>query len=254
MKNMSGNYEGITCCICESDKTNKNFNNNPIWIREKNENGTYTGRRMCTGCYGKIKKKVPGRICYICDTDETIHWHSDHDEKGFSTGKWLCNKCFKNLPGNYNDIVKSMTQSRNKQLSRYSSKGIGFIGEMIVSTTLGLYNCNLIMDNFNFPIDLYSHEKYGKIQVKTKQPYYGDWAAKCIKYPFDTLFVVCMDKGMKNVERVYAIPEEELGHVTGVSILKNNNSKWEKFRINEKSYNDTYHKMDIGRCPVLKNE
>lgn len=59
---------------------------------------------------------------------------------------------------------------------------------------------------------------------------------------------------MKNIERMYAIPEGELGKVTGVSIVKSNNSRWEKFRIDERPYNDTYHKMNIGNCPVLKDE
>lgn len=168
MKNISGDYEGVTCYICGSCKTSKNFNNTPIWLREKNGDGTYTGRRMCTSCYGKIKKKVPGRTCYMCKIDETNLWHHDHDEKEHNTGKWLCNKCFKKLPGNYNDIVKSMCQSRNKQLSRFSPRGIGFIGEMIVATTLRLDNCNVKMNNFNFPIDVSRHATYGKMQVKTK--------------------------------------------------------------------------------------
>ncbi len=69
-----------------------------------------------------------------------VHWHSYHNNKGYPTDKWLCNKCFKN---NYNDIVKSMAKSRNKQLDKGVSKGVGFIGEMIVAKTLGLYNCNI---------------------------------------------------------------------------------------------------------------
>lgn len=60
---------------------------------------------------------------------------------------------------------------------------------------------------------------------------------------------IVVEKPWKNVKRVYVIPEDssELYGKIYISIYDkpSRESKWEKFRVDEKPYNDTYHKMDM---------
>lgn len=129
---------------------------------------------------------------------------------------------------------------------------------MIVARVRCLKNCNLYLDNFHSQFDLYDPE-YGRIQVKTRQQYYGDWPIRIgTTHNFDTLFILCMDKERRNVKRVYIIPDKELLSLTGITIIGNLHpvigSKWEMFRTDEKIYNDVYHGMKIKDCSVLKKE
>lgn len=147
---------------------------------------------------------------------------------------------------------------RSGDLDRYSPQGKGFIGAQIVAITLGLDDCNIIMDNFCFYVDLSRHSKYGYVEVKTstflvERKYWKCANVNALK--FDTLIFVCMDQyePWKNVLRIYAIPSNVLMNQGTVSIGANG-SKWDKFIIDEKQFNSTYHKMDIKKCRVLKKD
>lgn len=62
--------------------------------------------------------------------------------------------------------------------------------------------------------------------------------------------------------RIYAIPYKEIADEVMIHIYEywskvRGGSKFErleKFRIDEKQFNDTYHKMDIKRCKILRKD
>jgi hypothetical protein len=124
-----------------------------------------------------------------------------------------------------------------------SETGKGLIGEAIIAKVRKLEIVAIKSNNFRSKFDLSVDEEYRNIQVKIAAPQYGDWYASIGKdHSFDTLFGLCMDKSMKNVKRTYIIPVLELLGVSTISFRKcphpSVGSKWEKFRIDEKPYND----------------
>lgn len=210
----------------------------------------------------KKRTQFKGRKCCECGSYETYiygsrpKWYTHICTKECCTG-YICNKCYirmrHKLPEDYHSIVKSMRKFRNKQLSKDSKLGKGFIGEMIVAKTRGLKSCSMETDVFNHKSDLSIDPEYGDIQVKLRTPQNGDYKVSFgAEHNFDTLFVLCMSKDMKNIEKMYAIPEGELYGITQITICKNG-TKYETFRIDEVPYNDVFHNMKLESCPVLEN-
>lgn len=214
------------------------------------------------------------RKCCVCDSSDTyidnsgVHqWFKYRDEKGnWDRKSYICSRCYyrnhyhnviKSDPNSTVGTMKSMAKYRNKQLSKYSNIGKGFIGEQIIVNTRGLKNCNIELDNFHSKFDLSVDLEYGNIQVKTASLSYGIWSVSHIHGIFDTLFLICMDKNWKNVERVYVVPISEFYDRTHIAIVKNplRYFQWyEKYRVDEKPYNETYHDMKIDKCSVLKKD
>jgi len=167
---------------------------------------------------------------------------------------WLCKTCYQQEY--YDAFIKPIYKCRNKELSKNSTKGKGFRGEQIFVIAREAKNCNIEMDNFNFVYDVYDKE-YGKVQVKTRMPYYGDYHFSGIDADkYDTVVLICMDKKWKNVIRIYIIPTDCINSkkIT-IPGHPSRESKWEEFRISDiKIYNDAYHNMSIEECPILKND
>lgn len=79
-----------------------------------------------------------------------------------------------------------------------------------------------------------------------------------MEHNFDSIAVTYMDNNnpWKNTNRVYIIPESELYGETQITIYEDwpkvsrrSKFEWiEKYRINEKPFNDIYHSVDIPRC------
>ena len=212
----------------------------------------------------------PKRCCICRSTDTYIYpdgysqWNAHKCDK-YNCTRYICNKC--RSKEYYRDIVKfdpnssdnwkkSVRKFRNKQIDPKSETGKGFIGEMIVAKTRGLKNCNLELDNFNAVFDLSVDSFYGRIQVKTASLINGKWEfGLSYNQEYDTIFLICMGKYWKNVERVYAIPWEKCVNIRNIAIYDRTpgGSQWDKFRVGEEQYEDTYQDMKLENCPVLKN-
>ena len=66
-----------------------------------------------------------------------------------------------------------------------------------------------------------------------------------------------MSKDWKDVDRIYIIPESEAKEGTSITISKNpyRGIPWyEKYRVDEKPYNEAYHSLSIEDCSVLKDD
>ncbi len=212
-------------------------------------------------------------ICHICGNKET---HIDKrngsflwskyktDESGnYSTkgtnwnGKsYVCKLCYESQRYQESEI-KANAKFRNKQLSKDTSKGKGYIGEQIWCKRWGTVNCNIEMDNFSSPIDHPPHPEYGIVNSKiaTFDEELKRWRPNT-RGEYDNLACICMNKDWNKIERVYIIPKEIIGNITGLSIklFPEKDSWYEKYKIDETPYNEAYHSMNLKDCPVLKDE
>ena len=143
---------------------------------------------------------------------------------------------------NENQISKNYVGNGQNSMS---NKEKGDICEEIVKITINAKTSTDIR------YDLI-HGKYKNIEVKGSDYYsrHRCWAVSNIEsFKFNNLFVVCMSSNFEKVERVYIIPNEEVGNVKGITIYKNSlrDGLYEEFRVNEKPYQATYEK-------ILKND
>ena len=58
----------------------------------------------------------------------------------------------------------------------------------------------------------------------------------------------------KHVERMYAIPEKEFLNINSFTIVDSDKSKWKKYRISEKPFNDSYRNLTVEDCPALRKD
>jgi hypothetical protein len=205
------------------------------------------------------------RRCMICETDEMVQSYKYYDENGVWDGKsWLCKRCYmenynRNSPKGYDNTLKPLMNCRTKiiDISRFdniSDKEKGIIIEQMVCITIKVGNRNIGDNNFGSITDTYRHPIYGYIEIKGRTLRIDEkWDFGGIQNKHsDTLIIVCMDRNepWENVERVYIIPIGELFDITGITIYKDTRlkvSKWEKFRIDERPFNDVWHNMKDDR-------
>lgn len=189
--------------------------------------------------------------CDRCRKDLTSrHPMREYDKKGNWTGNWLCTRCY--------DKEHRPADFRMGNLDPNSSVGLGYIFQQITCKTRGVKDLNIEDDNFHSPIDHSRDPEYGIIQTKgviydPKERYWTiNWSNEYDK-EFDHLIFYCMDKNKKNIERVYIFPKEEVIKRPKVTIYKHSKSGWyHQYRIDESPYNDTYHSMKLGDCPILR--
>lgn len=220
----------------------------------------------------EIIDKEDVRKCFKCGNEKTFvdhsgrqHWSYHYGEKGERTGEWLCNTCRMNTESTkkyYKDRyeeLKHVTDCRNAYININRDKCKGCIGVQICAITLGVNILDIEMDNFRYFVDLSAHQEYGYGEVKTAtlNVREGRWYfSKIHKENFDTLILVCMDQyeHWKDVMRIYIIPTHKITTTTTITIyLSSSRITWyENFEIDVKPYNNTYHNMDIERCPALR--
>ncbi len=266
------------CIKCGNTETYIRSTGYECWVRYYDKDGKWDGKSyMCNSCDQRTRQEAISneikhiknerfkeRKCIKCESIDTSHWFSCYDENGNKTNMFLCSKCYMKVynrePYSHNSIKKYMCNCRFNtdvglsKFDEFSERDKGRIGEDIASYTLGVDNQNDISNNYNSLYDLVCHQIYGRIEVKTASfdIMNKSWDGTVdIDHNFDTLVILCMDneKPWRHVKRVYIIPEDcsELYGKRYVCIYENpsRESKWEKFRVDEKPYNDTYHKMDM---------
>lgn len=267
-------HTNTVCCRCGCTDTSGS------WNRYKDNKGRWDGKSyVCTKCkrhgnqnkddidnkrkeYFKNKFKTENRVCVVCGSSDNVICR--YKEKGVWDRKsFLCNSCYKSsqkyVPGTIANFMMSESKCRKGEFDINRGRCRGCIGVQIVGNTFGVEDLNIKMDRFNYYIDLSKISKYGygysEVKTATFNVTNGVWKFNTEKeQEYDTLFLVCMDCNelWENVERIYAIPWEYAVKVSGISITKNPSriGLYEKFRIDEKPFNDNYH--DIGmKCPVL---
>lgn len=263
-------YKERKCCICGGNDTYI-YQGSPKWHIHRCNKENCTGY-ICYSCslVGSLKTseyllkkrelslRFKGRKCCICENEKSDGncWFRNYDNKENWTGEWICKTCYSKIyqrDNSYspNNIKKSLRNCRIGNLNRFDENGKGIIGQWIVLKTLGIGDFNIENDNFRYPIDSY-HSIYGKIDVKTATSIDEKWQFAIRRFDFgsatfDTIIILCMDRYelWKDVERSYIIPKEGIENFVHTSITKNHPGRYEKYRTDEKSFNDTYHSVDI---------
>lgn len=245
------NRESIKCHKCGGSETYIRPDGTHIW---------HVGNKVVN---------IKSYICHECwkekqrsDT-QRIKKEQDNSKKCVICGingvyaKRMCEICYKN--DYYLNTQKldhrygHMANSRTGNLARYSLQGKAVIGQWIGAKTLDIKDLNIENNNFAEHIDLSYHNIYGDMAVKTKTLRYGEWKVGNVKnLNFDNLLTLCMDKysHWKNVERAYVIQVHELRSRSGFAIVKDSSrcpGWYEKYRVDEKPYDDTYNSVDIPR-------
>lgn len=191
--------------------------------------------------------------CCICGSGRTEithirrpHWYTHKVNGSWDYKSYECGNCHNTIKH------KSHAQFRNKDLSRDCPSGKGFIGQQIFCKVRGVKDCNIELDNFNSKYDHSIDLEYGL--VNTKYDIFK-WNTKRwhphTSGEYDNLAVICMDMSEKNVERVYIIPRKEAIKVSRINLTKAP-SIYDRYRVDEKPYNEAYHSMSIKECPVLR--
>ncbi len=263
------------CALCGSTKSYK-------FSKLRNDNGNWDGKSYkCETCRGLLRnygtvdkekieqiqtkyrelkhKKVIERKCCECGRIETHirenghkDWYLKYDINENWTGGYVCNKCYstgyQKRADSQKNLMKDMTKSRIGELDKCNGLGLGLIGEAVIAKIRGLDIIGIKTDKYNAEFDLSKDPKYGIIQAKIRNiqeslgsQIYELWTLHISNYDFDHLFVLCISFDMRNIERLYIIPKKEICTMS-ISIYKSD-SKWEKFRVDEKQYNNMYKNL-----------
>jgi len=252
------------------------------YYRHKGKNGSWDRKSyMCQSCYDLlrrygtidkdkiedfkrqyIKKRIEINLekkrCCICGKTETYkrpdgtyQWCKDYDNNDNWTGRYQCCDCNSIIrqrkPDSQANVIRSMRKSRIGSISLKDSNAKGVLIEVVIAKVRDLKVLSIVMDNFRYMLDLSIDKEYGIIQSKGRVSKYGEWKVGYIgNKEFDYIFIVCMDRKWSIIERIYAIPKEEIFNLSGITIYENpsRGSKWEKFRLKDISqYNNVYHSL-----------
>lgn len=89
MKFISGMFfieRRIICRLCGSEDTRLDYNNEQIWIPDKNIDGDWTHRYICYSC-----RYLNNNYCFKCGGEDKLIFHYDND--GFWNGRRICYFC-----------------------------------------------------------------------------------------------------------------------------------------------------------------
>lgn len=259
------------CCICRNGSTYIDSFGRQQWFKfygYDNENKKEWDRIswLCYECHkGLNYKKKPtkrskceGRKCCICGSNNTYiyngisRWRKYRDEEGnWYKTLWLCHTCYNriqyHMPGTYSNIKKSLAKCRIGELSLEDDLLLGLIGEAVVANVRKLKVISIEINSLNSRYDLSPDPEYNIIQSKLRSSCNGQYSINIIGRDFDTLFVLCTDDDMNDIIKVLAIPE---GYIDGTGLtimerqpIKTEYMKYEKFRIDEKPYNEAYYSL-----------
>lgn len=234
----------VICRICRNTETRPKSDGDPIWIRDIDSYGVFTGSYLCYKCVFESDKS-----CYKCGASGHLVLNKHYNDKECWTGRYVCNKC--------------ISDCRNNNLDPDSTTGKGYITEVLVAKFLGIKTCFDITNNFSYPkYDLLECEDFGKINCKGscirtheyRKPFRTFHINKNIEADF--FFCIGYDEDMKNVECVYIIPNEDyVCKLTDISISQYGRSKWDIFKESEeeiKKWNELFHTLKLENCPVLR--
>ena len=179
------------------------------------------------------------------------------------TGRWLTKTCYdKGRPNTRK--AKMCADFRNNNLDPNSPAGKGYISQKVTCRTRGVEDLNIINDSFRSPIDHSRDPELGIVQSKSAlfnrlEGYWHNNTVNEHNKEFDYLIFYCISEDGKIIERVCIFPKHEIIKSSSITIYKDRlrgNHWYEKYRVNEKPYNDSYQQIlkeiDEGKDAVIR--
>lgn len=186
----------------------------------------------------------------------------ERDLNGNQTGRYVCLRCYNNiysvnLSDSHQNIQKQMRDFRLCNLDIYSESGKIFVFEQVTCKVRGIKNLKLENDNFRSKNGHSIDKDYGILDTKVSLLGFNCWqfnVTKLKRKEFDNMIGYCTDRYMKNIEKTVIIPKFEIMKRESVKIYKNDEYRWyEKYIVDEKPYNDTYHNLNEKDLSILRN-
>lgn len=222
----------IKCRMCKSNETRTQSNGEPIWIKDKNIKGLWTGYFLCYDCAYKIE-----RICYRCGSGEiikSIQMSKHYNKDGIWTGKYICRSCYH----------KDYIDHKNKNINLTISEGGGSLTDIIVAAVLEVPTCSIYVGDKRLPFSLI-HGYYGIIGTKSSRLDLRKWYFNINDYvPADTYYLIGFDEKLKNIEKVFIIAIEDKID-DGRLFISKNSKKYKKFEVDSMPYNNIYQNVDF---------
>lgn len=157
------------------------------------------------------------------------------DKNGKNTGEWVCklhySRSYNHCPNSTNSLIKSLRDRRTGNLDPDCNSAKGDGGEDLLCEWKGYTNLNKKYDNYTFRIDCFDEET--KLYYQAKVAWYNRvnrlWSQNFIDehksigegFRFNTVYIFCISRDGKVVERIYEIPEDEVIKRKSISIYKN---------------------------------
>lgn len=193
----------------------------------------------------------------VCGSDKTyvrpngnLEWVRHEDEKGIWNGRsYSCKKCYSNgcqrLPDSYNSVIKNLANFRTGNLGKDSETGKSLIDQAVVSKVLGIEDLNITMNNLEWCIDAQDDVR-GKIDVKSSKLGDDGWSfGNNRKIECDTYICLGYDANRCYIAKAWEIPNDDNVISICTIHIRMNSLKYEKFEIDETSYNDAYQSLRL---------
>lgn len=203
-------------------------------------------------------------ICDECGTNLIPgKSHREYIDNKFS-GKVLCIRCgnksrhnndYKYRYNSQNNIRKSLRNRRTGNLRQDSEQAKGDLGEELLCEWKRFTNLNKKYDNYEYPIDCLDEDTglYYQVKIAYYNPVDRYWHQSfkhehnSIRrhFRFKSLFLFCIDKKGKIVERIYEISEEDVIKREIIAIVKNSSriTWYEDYRIKDEKTLESVNKI-----------
>lgn len=76
----------IKCRLCGSDESRRDYNNDYIWISDKNRDRNWTHEYICYDC-----RYLNNNYCYKCGREDSLLWN--YDTNRLWDGRRICYFC-----------------------------------------------------------------------------------------------------------------------------------------------------------------
>ena len=173
------------------------------------------------------KRYNPAHTCDRCgkdfgDQEESRNYPlKEYDKKGNWNGNWDCPSCYQTFdPNSQHNLIKSVADCRTRNQRPDSTNIKGDKGQKLLCAWKGYTDLNKENDNYKSPIDCIDEKTRQHYQAKIA--YYNNiersWKQefqkliKSIKtgFRFKILYMFCVSKDGKIIERIYELPEKEI--------------------------------------------
>ncbi len=219
-------YE-IKCRLCKNNDTKILSDGEPLWIKDKDIRGDWTGQFLCYNCYYDIDK-----VCHKCGTEQITRSSQMHRHyyKGIWTGKYICQDCHR----------KDNTDYRNRNISFKIKEGGGSLLDSVVSTVLDVPTYSIYIADKRLPFSII-HENYGIIGIKASQLKYNRWYYNINDYiSADTYFLMGFDEMISNIQSVHIITSKDKINNIGRITVSPNSKKYKEYRTDPGPYNNIF--------------